>query len=50
MRVAPVLALLVLATKTDVSAFTQPKLDRATHVLNVLAPFHPAPPTQEKKS
>lgn len=34
----------VQAKKTDVSAFTQPKLDRATQVLGLLAPFYPAPP------
>jgi len=34
----------VLAKKTDVSAVTQPKLDRATQVLNQLAPYYPAQP------
>ena len=34
----------VLAKKTDVSAFTQPKLERATEVLNRLAVFYPAKP------
>ena len=34
----------VLAKKTDVSAFTQPKLDRANSVLNQLAVFYPATP------
>jgi hypothetical protein len=40
----------VLAKKTDVSAVTQPKLDRAIEVLDLLAPFYPAPPTRGKKS
>jgi hypothetical protein len=40
----------VLAKKTDVSAFTQPKLDRANQVLGLLAPYYPAPSKQEKKS
>lgn len=34
----------VEARKTDVSAFTQPKLDRANEVLNQLAPMYPAEP------
>jgi len=31
----------VLAKKTDVSAFTKPKLDRATEVLSQIAPYYP---------
>ncbi len=38
----------VLAKKTDVSAFTKPKLDRATEVLNLLAVFYP--PREAPKS
>ena len=33
----------VEAKKTDVSAFTQPKLDKAKGLLDQLAPFYPAP-------
>jgi hypothetical protein len=39
----------VLAKKTDVSAFTKPKLDRATEVLNQLAPFYPAEPAPKEE-
>jgi hypothetical protein len=38
----------VEAKKVDVSAFTQPKLDRATEVLNRLAPMYPAEPAPTK--
>jgi hypothetical protein len=34
----------VQAKHTDVSAFTQPKLDRAREVLEQLAPMYPAEP------
>jgi hypothetical protein len=37
----------VLAKKTDVSAFTKPKLDRATEVLSQIAPYYP--PRKEPK-
>ena len=40
----------VLAKKTDVSAITKPKLERATDVLNRLAVFYPAQPKPEPKS
>lgn len=40
----------VLAKKTDVSAVTQPKLDRANQMLELLAPFYPASPTRGEKS
>lgn len=39
-----------LANRTDVSAQTQPKLDRANQVLGQMAPFYPAPATPEKTS
>jgi hypothetical protein len=35
----------VLAKKTDVSAFTQPKLDAATSVLAQIEPYYPPQPT-----
>jgi len=38
----------VHAAKTDVSAFTKPKLDRATEVLGLIAPYYP--PQKEPKS
>lgn len=40
----------VLAKKTDVSAFTKPKLDRATEVLNLIAPFYPPQPAPKSES
>jgi len=36
-----------LAPKSDVTAFTKPKLDRATEVLKLLEPFYP--PTEARK-
>ncbi len=39
-----------MANRTDVSALTQPKLDRANEVLAQLAPFYTSPTPPETKS
>ena len=38
----------VLAQRVDISAITQPKLDRASDILSKMEPYYPAQPKIEK--